>query len=51
MKKTASDDQFTKAETERRFTAALGRALTTPHKLQKPLKKAKAKVKKKKPSR
>ena len=34
-------------ETEKRFTAALGRALTTPHKPHKPIKKAK----KKKPSR
>ena len=32
--KNKTDDQYTKTETERRFTAALGRALTTPHKPQ-----------------
>jgi len=37
-----SDEPLSKAETERRFTAALGRALNTPHKPHKPLK-AKAK--------
>jgi hypothetical protein len=48
MKKN-SDDQLSKAETEQRFTAALSRALTTPHKPQKakPKSSKKAKVVKK----
>ncbi len=45
MKNAKPDDQYTKAETEKRFTAALGRALSTPHKPHKPLK-AKKKAKK-----
>ena len=46
-------EKLTALETEKRFTAALGRALTTPHKPQAALdpKVAKAKAKKKKPSR
>jgi hypothetical protein len=44
--KKNSDDQYSKAEIERRFTAALGRALATPHKPHKPLKKAAKKAKK-----
>ena len=53
MPKSNSEDQPSKAETERRFTAALGRALTTPHKPQAALdpKAAKAKGKKKKPAK
>ena len=43
MKSDKSDIQYNKTETERRFTAALGRALSTPHKPHKPLK-AKKKV-------
>ena len=38
-----SKDGFTEAEIHQRATAALARALNTPHKLQKPLKAAKKK--------
>ena len=46
--KKNSDDQLSKVEIERRFSAALGRALTTPHKPQK--KKMPNVVKRKKPN-
>ena len=45
--KKPTNVQYDKAETERRFTAALGRALSTPHKPHKPLK---AKKRAKKPA-
>ena len=41
--KKLPNQELSKAETERRFTAALGRALSTPHKPHKPLKAKKKK--------
>ena len=44
--KNKSDDEYTESETKKRFTAALARALSTPHKLQVAKKKKFAKKKK-----
>lgn len=46
MKNLKPSDKLPKAEVERRFTAGLSRALSTPHKPHKPLR-AKKKAKKK----